>query len=81
VFLLEKHVASKSLAAVREVFNCAYPDREVPNKAAIYELVIIFLDIRSVCDGKHVRRRRVLKSEELRSFEGTLKNNSSVSLY
>jgi hypothetical protein len=39
VFILEHYLASKSFAAVREVFNNAYPDKEVPNKTTIHRLL------------------------------------------
>jgi hypothetical protein len=44
VFILEHYLASKSLAAVREVFSSAYPDKEVPNKTTIHRLVTTFRD-------------------------------------
>jgi hypothetical protein len=41
VFILEHYFASKSFAAIREVFSSAYPDKEVPNKTTIHRLVTI----------------------------------------
>jgi hypothetical protein len=42
VFILENYFASKSFAAVREAFSNAYPDKEVPNKTTIHQLVTKF---------------------------------------
>jgi hypothetical protein len=51
VFILEHNFASKSFAAVREAFNNAYPDKEVPNKTTVHRLVTIFRDTEVfVCD-------------------------------
>jgi hypothetical protein len=49
VFILERYFASKSFAAVREVFSNAYTDKEVPNKIIIHRLVTTFQDTVSVC--------------------------------
>jgi hypothetical protein len=42
VFILEHYFASKSLAAVREAFSNAYPDKKVPIKTSIDRLVTTF---------------------------------------
>jgi hypothetical protein len=54
VFILEHYFASKSLAAVREAFSNAYPDKEVPNNAPTGN---------KICDRKHVRRRTLSTGE------------------
>jgi hypothetical protein len=57
VFILEHYITSKSFAAVREAFSNAYPDKEVPNKTKIHQLVTKFRDTGSVClreDGGHL---------------------------
>jgi hypothetical protein len=48
VFILEYYFTSKSFAAVREAFSNAYPDKELPNKTTIQQLVTI-RDTGSVC--------------------------------
>jgi hypothetical protein len=51
VFILEHYFASKSFAAIRKAFSNAYPDKEVPNKTTIHQLVTIFRDTEVfVCD-------------------------------
>jgi hypothetical protein len=35
VFILEHYFASKSFAAVREVFRSVYPDKEIPNETTV----------------------------------------------
>jgi hypothetical protein len=43
VFTIPEHYfASKSFANIREAFNNAYPENEVPNKAKVHRLVTIF---------------------------------------
>jgi hypothetical protein len=64
VFILEHYFGWKSFAAVREAFSNAYPDKEVPNKITIYQLVTTFRDRESVCDMKHFRRPTVFDSWE-----------------
>jgi hypothetical protein len=49
VFILDHCFASKSFAAAREAFSNAYPDKEVPNKKTIHQLVTKFRDTGSVC--------------------------------
>jgi hypothetical protein len=49
VFALEHYFASKSFAAIREAFNNAYPDKEVPSKTTIHQMVTKFRDTGSVC--------------------------------
>jgi hypothetical protein len=48
VFILEHYFASKSFAAVREVFSNVYSDKEVPNKT-IHRLVTKFRGAESIC--------------------------------
>jgi hypothetical protein len=60
VFIHEYYFASKSFAAVREAFNNAYPDKEVPNKTTVHRVVTKFRDTGSVYNRKHVRRRTLL---------------------
>jgi hypothetical protein len=43
------HFESKSFADIREAFNNAYPDKEVPSKTTIHRLVTQFRDTGSVC--------------------------------
>jgi hypothetical protein len=49
VFILERYLASKSFAAIREAFSNAYPDKEVPNKTTVHLLVTQFRDTGSAC--------------------------------
>jgi uncharacterized BrkB/YihY/UPF0761 family membrane protein len=49
VFILEHYFASKSFAAVRETFNNAYSDKEVPNKTTV--LMSTFKLVRTVALG------------------------------
>jgi hypothetical protein len=49
VFILAHYFAYKSFAAVREAFNNAYPDKEVPFKTTIYRMVTAFWKTGSVC--------------------------------
>jgi hypothetical protein len=37
MIILKQYFASKSVAAVCEEFNSAYPDKEVPNKTVIQD--------------------------------------------
>jgi hypothetical protein len=42
VFIHENYSASKSFAGVREAFSKACPDKEVPNKTTIHQVVTKF---------------------------------------
>jgi hypothetical protein len=55
-----------------EAFSNAYPEKEVPNKTTIHQLVTTFFDTGSVCDRKYVRHRTVLTDETLLNVAGTL---------
>jgi hypothetical protein len=44
VFILEHYFAFISLAAVREAFSSAYPDKEVPNKTKVHRLIKFRVD-------------------------------------
>jgi hypothetical protein len=59
VFILEHYFASKLFAAVREAFSDAYPDKEVPNKTTIHQLVTTFRDKEVfVCDKCPFREKK-----------------------
>jgi hypothetical protein len=42
MFVIEYYFASKSFATVREAFNNASPNKEVPNKTTVHRLLTTF---------------------------------------
>jgi hypothetical protein len=55
---IKHYLTSKSFAALREAFNKAYPEKNVPNKTA-HRLVRKFWHTVCVCDRKYVQCRTV----------------------
>jgi hypothetical protein len=48
VFILKHYIVSKLFAAVHEAFSIAFPDKQVPNKTTVHQLVTEFWYTRSV---------------------------------
>jgi hypothetical protein len=49
VLILEHYFTSELFVAVHEAFSSVYPDKEVPNKTTVYQLVRTLWDTAIVC--------------------------------
>ncbi len=80
IYLIERHLATKSYAGTIAVFTTEYEDAQVPNKSSISRLVKKCCEMRSVMNAPKNRMRTMLAPEKVEEIGATFSDTPHSSI-